>query len=206
MKALIVVDVQNDFCQGGALEVKNASEIIPVINNLITLFKKYKQFVVATKDWHPKDHKSFAVNSNRSVGELGELNGLPQIFWPEHCVENTFGAELHADLQYIEKIVLKGTDPNIDSYSAFFDNGKKKKTKLGNFLRKKGVSEIFVVGLATDYCVKYTVLDAIDLDFRVNIIEDGCRGVNLQEIDCELAFKEMVKRGAHLMKSQDVKF
>lgn len=206
MKALIVVDVQNDFCEGGTLEVKNASEIIPIINNLITLFKKNKQFIISTKDWHPKNHKSFAVNSNKIIGEIGELNGLPQVWWPEHCIEYSFGAELHPELLYIENTIYKGTDPNVDSYSAFFDNGRKRKTQLGNILRKKGIHEIYIVGLATDYCVKYTVLDAIDLDFKVNIVEDACKGVNLQEFDSELALKEIVHKGAHLIKSTDIKF
>nr|WP_307776255.1 bifunctional nicotinamidase/pyrazinamidase [uncultured Cetobacterium sp.] len=206
MKALIVVDIQNDFCQGGALEVPNANKIIPVVNNLIEKFKSRNFLVIATKDWHPKDHKSFAINSNGKIGEIGTLNGLPQVWWPEHCVQDTWGSELHKSLLPIDTVILKGTDPEIDSYSAFYDNGKKKKTNLGKILKKHDVSEVFIVGLATDYCVKYTVLDALDIGFKTFVIEEGCQGVNLSPNDSDDALREMVSKGASLLKYHEIKF
>ena len=123
-RALLVVDIQNDFCEGGSLAVTGASEIIPVVNSLIQKFKASGDLVVATKDWHPKTHKSFASNSGGTVGELGELEGLPQVWWPDHCVQNTSGSDFHPKLQkdYIDVVVYKGTNPDVDSYSTFFDN------------------------------------------------------------------------------------
>ena len=204
MKALIVVDIQNDFCEGGSLEVKNSNEIIPVTNKLINYFYRNNLLVIGTKDWHPSNHKSFAINSGGNIGEIGILNNLPQIWWPQHCVQNSFGSEFHSDLIEIKNIIYKGTDPEIDSYSGFFDNGKLKKTDLFHLLKKHNVTEPFILGLATDYCVKYTVLDALDLKFKVNVIEDACRGVNLSSDDSKLAFDEMKQKGAHIIKSEDL--
>lgn len=204
MKALIVVDVQNDFCEGGALAVKDAHEIIPIVNKVIDFFNKNQYFVVATKDWHPANHKSFAKNSNGTIGEIGILNNLPQVWWPEHCVENTYGSNFHPALKEIKHIIYKGTNFEIDSYSGFFDNGKLKSTELLPLLKSNQISEIFVLGLATDYCVKYTVLDALDLGFKVNVIEDGCKGVNLSFDDSNKALKEMTEKGAKIIKSDDL--
>ncbi|MGL5174766.1 MAG: bifunctional nicotinamidase/pyrazinamidase [Cetobacterium sp.] len=204
MKALIVVDIQNDFCEGGSLEVKNSNEIIPVTNKLIDYFYRNNLLVIGTKDWHPSNHKSFAINSGGNIGEIGILNNLPQIWWPQHCVQNSFGSEFHSDLIEIKNIIYKGTDPEIDSYSGFFDNGKLKKTDLFHLLKTHNITELFILGLATDYCVKYTVLDALDLKFKVNVIEDACRGVNLSSDDSKLAFDEMKQKGAHIIKSEDL--
>lgn len=204
MKALIVVDIQNDFCEGGALAVKDAHEIIPVANKIIDFFNKNHNLVVATKDWHPSNHKSFAKNSNGIIGEIGILNNLPQVWWPEHCIEHTYGADFHPNLKEIKNVIYKGTDAEIDSYSGFFDNGKLKNTKLLSLLKDNNISEIFVLGLATDYCVKYTVLDALELGFKVNVIVDGCKGVNLSSEDSNNAIKEMVEKGAHIIKSDDL--
>ena len=204
MKALIVVDIQNDFCEGGALAVKNACDIIPIANKVIDYFYKNDCFVIATMDWHPANHKSFAINSNGVIGEIGILNDLPQIWWPEHCIQESFGAKFHPNLIKIKDIIYKGTDPEIDSYSGFFDNGKLKSTQLLRVLKEHNISEVFILGLATDYCVKYTVLDALELGFKTTVIEDGCKGVNLSIDDSIKAIEEMRQKGANIIKSDDL--
>lgn len=194
MKALILVDLQNDFCSLGALEVPNGNEVIPLANQLMPHF----DLVIATQDWHPGDHGSFAANHPwRKLGQVIELNGLSQILWPIHCVQNSFGAEFVDELETekINKIFPKGTDSGIDSYSGFFDNGHRNSTGLGDYLKEKDVKEVFVMGLAADYCVKFTALDAIGLGFKTYLIEDATRGVNIQEDDTRNAFKEMRDKG-----------
>ena len=202
-KALLLIDLQKDFCRGGALEVRNADDVIETANRAIKTFVRNRNPVTATKDWHPAEHKSFAVNSSAKVGETGMLNGLTQVWWPVHCVENTPGAEFHDKLnrKHISKIVYKGRDPEIDSYSGFFDNGRKNKTDLNSYLGEIGVQELYVMGLATDYCVKYTVMDALKLGYKVWLIEDGCMGVNINPDDSQKAVEEMKKNGALLIKS-----
>ena len=203
MKTLISVDLQNDFCPGGALEVQNGNEVIPVANQLMAHF----ELVVATKDWHPADHKSFAANHPwRRPGQVIDLNGLDQILWPIHCVQESFGSEFAAELntEAIDHIFYKGTDPEIDSYSGFFDNGHRRSTGLGEFLREKNVREVFILGLATDYCVKYSVLDALKLDFVTHLVIDGCRGIGLEEGDVEEAISEMRAAGARIVHSQEL--
>lgn len=206
MKALLLVDLQNDFCKNGALEVKDADLVIPVANSLIKKFSENNDLIVATKDWHPNSHKSFAINSNGKVGELGILNGLPQVWWPVHCVENTFGSEFHSELNSnnIDKTIFKGNNPKIDSYSAFFDNGKLQKTDLDNFLKEKKIDTLYIMGLATDFCVKFTVLDALELGYKVYLIEDGCKGVNLTPSSSKDAIKEMKNKGAIITKSFEI--
>jgi nicotinamidase/pyrazinamidase len=175
VKALILVDLQNDFLPGGALAVPRGDEVIPVANRLQPRF----DLVVATQDWHPRGHGSFASSyPGRKPGELSELGGLPQVLWPDHCVQGSRGAEFARDLSMnrVEAIVRKGTDPRIDSYSGFFDNGHRKSTGLGDYLKGRGAAWVFVLGLATDYCVKSTALDARRLGFRATLVEDGCRG------------------------------
>lgn len=198
-KVLIIVDMQNDFCPGGALAVKEGDQIVVLINKLQSKF----DLVVATQDWHPRNHKSFARNNGKKVGEVIELNGLKQILWPDHCVQGTEGAELRKDLDTakIQKIFQKGTDPNIDSYSGFFDNGHKKATGLGEYLKKQGVDSVYIVGLATDYCVKFTALDAVELGFKTYLIQDACRGVNLQKDDADHAIQEMKAKGVVIVNS-----
>jgi nicotinamidase/pyrazinamidase len=163
--------------------------------------------VVATQDWHPANHGSFAVNQpGRKPYELGELGGLPQVLWPAHCVQGTAGAELHPALEVarIRRVFPKGTDPGIDSYSGFFDNGKRKATGLGDYLRAQGADELYVLGLATDYCVRATALDAVGLGLRVNLVEDGCRGVGLRPDDIERAVGEMRAAGVRVVRSDEV--
>ena len=197
-KALIIVDIQNDFLPGGALAVNEGDQIIPLVNSIQNQF----DLIVATQDWHPANHGSFAANhQEKSPGEVIDLYGLTQVLWPVHCVQNSPGAEFASDLdmKQVAKIFPKGTDPNIDSYSGFFDNGRKKKTGLGDFLQSEGVTHVYVVGLATDYCVKYTALDAASLGFQTTVIKDACRGVNLQPNDTEDALSEMLAKGIKIM-------
>jgi nicotinamidase/pyrazinamidase len=203
MKALVVVDVQNDFLKAGALEVQKGDEIIPLINALA----HYPfDIIVATKDWHPADHLSFANNHHKNPGEHVMLGGVDQILWPAHCIQGSKGAEFGSgwDTTCLDKIIYKGTNPSIDSYSTFYDNGHRLTTGLENYLREKGVNEIYFAGLATDYCVKYSVLDAIQLGFTAYVIIDACRGVNLKENDSKEALQQMQLAGATLIHSSGV--
>lgn len=204
-KALILVDIQNDFCKGGALEVPNGDEVVPVANKMITKFTKSDDLIIATQDWHPANHGSFASNHiGKNPFQVIDLNGLPQVLWPTHCVENTNGADFHPDLLPIPNVFCKGEDPTVDSYSGFFDNGKRNKTQLDDFLKQNNVSHLFIMGLATDYCVKFTALDAIDLGYKVVLIADGCEGVNINKTDVENAVLEMINRGVIVLNSDQV--
>ena len=199
-RALILVDLQNDFVPGGALAVPEGDRVVPVANELAGKF----DLVVATQDWHPADHGSFADNHpGRGVYEVVDLNGLPQVLWPVHCVQGTRGAELVAglDASKIDKVFQKGTDPAIDSYSGFFDNGHRKATGLGDYLKAKGVKDVYVCGLATDYCVKFTALDARQLGFNAYLVEDASRGVNVKPGDVERAVAEMRAAGVIVVQS-----
>lgn len=206
MKALILVDLQNDFCKNGALEVKNGDETISVANSLINKFSQENNLILATKDWHPSSHKSFAINSNGTIGEIGTLNGIPQVWWSVHCVENTKGSEFHPDLNkdLISTIIYKGTNPEIDSYSGFFDNGRLNETTLNSILKENKIDTLYILGLATDFCVKFTVLDALQLGYEVYLVEDGCRGVNLEADSSTKAIEEMKNCGATIVKSIDL--
>lgn len=202
-KALILVDIQNDFLPGGALAVKEGDQILPVVR---TLEEKPFDVVVATQDWHPAQHGSFANIHGRKVGDVIDLYGLPQILWPVHCVQGSPGADFGFgwNTGKIDKIIHKGMDPKIDSYSTFFDNGHTRSTGLEEYLRKKGIEEIYLAGLATDYCVKYSALDALRLGFKVYVIEDGCRAVNLKPGEHERALHEMHAAGAHIIRSSEI--
>lgn len=205
MTALIVVDIQNDFLPGGALAVADGDMVIPVANRLIESGRF--NFVVATQDWHPPDHGSFAASHpGKKFYERIDLFGLEQTLWPVHCVQNTRGAELAPSLSRarIDHVVQKGTDKDIDSYSGFFDNGRRKATGLADYLRSKNATDLFVCGLATDYCVKFTALDAVQLGFRTTLIEDACRGVNLKPTDSQEATDAMRRAGANVVRSADV--
>jgi nicotinamidase/pyrazinamidase len=204
MRTLILVDIQNDFLPGGALAVPRGGEVVPVANRLQPRF----DLVVATQDWHPAAHGSFAsTNPGRKPGELGELAGLPQVFWPDHCVQGSAGAAFAPGLETnrVETIFRKGTDPRIDSYSGFFDNGQRKPTGLGGYLTERGATEVYVLGLATDYCVKFTALDARRLGFRTFLIEDASRGVELQPGDVARAVQEMRTAGVEVLRSNEVR-
>jgi len=194
MNALILVDIQNDFLPSGALAVPHGDEVIAVANEQQTRF----DLIVATQDWHPADHQSFAANHvGKQIGDLVSVNGVPQILWPVHCVQETHGADFGAALK-IERwarVFQKGVDREIDSYSGFFDNGHAKDTGLASWLRQQGVDSVSVLGLATDYCVKFTALDAVSLGFRTHVVLDGCRGVNLRPDDSQRAVEEMKAAG-----------
>jgi len=203
MRALIVVDVQNDFCPGGSLAVPDGDAVVAIANALMPRFS----LVVATQDWHPAGHGSFAsVHTGRASGDVIELGGVQQVLWPDHCVQDTPGASFHSalDVAVIDHVVRKGTDPGIDSYSAFFDNGHAKDTGLAAFLEQRCAEELVVLGLATDYCVKATVLDALGLGFGVTVMRDGCRAVEVAEGDAERAFKEMRSAGARVITSAEL--
>ena len=203
MKALIVVDIQNDFLPGGALGVPGGDEVVPVANALMARLP----LVVATQDWHPADHGSFASqHAGRKVGEVIRLNGLEQVLWPDHCVQGTRGAELAPglDVERIDHVVRKGTDAGIDSYSTFFDNGHRKATGLGDYLRARGVDEVVLCGLATDYCVRFSALDAVAMGLRTNVVLDGCRGVERAAGDVRRALDEMKAAGVNVIAAGDV--
>lgn len=192
MRALLLIDLQNDFMPGGALAVKEGDRTVAVANKLIES-GKFAQ-VVCTQDWHPANHSSFKSNDPE--------NGI----WPDHCVQDTNGAKLHADLKLdkIDKIFQKGTNVEVDSYSGFFDNDKKSNTGLDFYLKSHEIDEILILGLATDYCVKFTVLDALELGYKVMVILDGCRGVNLTPADDRKALEEMLEKGARIRYSSEL--
>lgn len=202
MDCLIVSDVQYDFCPGGALPVNEGDLIIPVINRIRGLFET----VVFIQDWHPKDHISFASNHQKKVGEVIQVKGIDQVLWPDHCVQNTQGARLREelDVKADDFIVQKGTDPEVDSYSGFFDNQRLRKTPLDCYLQEKRCQHLYITGLATDYCVKFTVLDALDLGYRVTVVRDAIRGVELNPGDVDRALEEMREKGAQILNSDEV--
>lgn len=198
MKALLVVDVQNDFCPGGALAVADGEQVVPFINAVrddfpLTLF---------TQDWHPPGHHSFASSHpGVEVGALIEINGQPQVMWPDHCVQGTQGAAFHPQLAIrpADPFFRKGELAAVDSYSGFMDNDRQHETGLRAYLEAQGVKTVYVAGLATDYCVRFTVLDALNLGLKVFVYQQGCRGVNLQPGDAQRAFQEMAAAGALLI-------
>lgn len=250
MKALLIIDVQNDFCPGGALAVANGDAVVPVANRLIAQFAQAGLPIVATQDWHPAGHVSFAsAHPGHAVGDAIELGAagqpisdkegsnnrasaegpqapgsalatpgdtpagaprptapaaptpIPQMLWPDHCIQGSRGAELHPDLDAtrITHIVHKGCDIARDSYSAFFDNDHASATGLDGWLRERGVNELVVCGLACDYCVKYSVLDALALGYAVSLPHEGTRAVNATPGDGERALREMAAAGARIL-------
>lgn len=200
MDVLILVDLQNDFMPGGALAVKHGDEVVAVANRLAKVF----DLVVATQDWHPENHGSFiTAHPEAAIGDVVDLAGIPQVVWPVHCVQETEGAAFHSGLNQtaITKVFPKGMEPSVDSYSGFFDNDHRCETGLADYLKSEGVKRVFVLGLATDYCVKYTALDARELGFATYLVEDGCRGVELEPGDIKKAIEEMKKAGVEMVTS-----
>jgi len=198
MKALLLIDIQNDFLPGGALAVTDGDQVVSVANRLMNEYP----LVVATQDWHPGDHRSFASqHPGRRVGEVIDLDGRDQVLWPDHCVQESEGAKFAPGLNRdgINHVIQKGTDVPIDSYSGFFDNGHRKSTGLETLLRDQGVSEVQLVGLATDYCVKFTALDAVSLGLKTSVVLEGIRGVELKTGDCALAIDEMRRAGVDVI-------
>ncbi len=203
MKTLLIVDLQNDFMEGGALPVPGGRALIPLINRLQPDF----DLIVASRDWHPPNHCSFAENhAGKKSGESIEFAGHLQKLWPAHCVQDTLGAEFATGLESDRwaKVFSKGTDPNIDSYSAFFDNAKRRSTGLAEYFKAQSAIEFHVVGVATDYCVKFSVLDALKLGFQPIVILDGTQGINSEAHDVEKACIEMKQAGARLINSDGI--
>lgn len=200
MKALILVDVQNDFLPGGRLPVAKGDEIIPVINALIPHF----ELVVATQDWHPQNHVSFVSNHlNKNPFDKIEIGGLDQTLWPDHCVQGTEGAEFSKQLNTnrVEAIFRKGTDPKIDSYSGFFDNNHRKSTGLADYLRGKRVDTLYITGLAGDVCVYFTALNAIEAGFATLLVEDATMPLDL---DTFAKNRDEIKmRGGKVVRSEE---
>ena len=177
-KALIVIDLQNDFCPGGALAVAGGDEIVPLVNAMIDEF----DHVVLTQDWHPEGHSSFASqHDGKNPFESVSMPYGEQTLWPDHCVQGTRGAEFHAGLEWTkaELVVRKGFRKAIDSYSAFFENDHKTPTGLGGYLKERGISDLTLVGLATDFCVAYSAIDAAKLGFQATVVMEGCRAIDL---------------------------
>lgn len=205
MRALLLVDIQNGFCPGGNLPVPDGDKVVPVANRLIDSGKY--QLIVASQDWHPAGHGSFASSHpGKQPFDMGELSGKPQMMWPDHCVQHTPDAELHPDLKAdeIDLIQQKGEDPRVDSYSAFRDNDHDASTGLSDFLEDQGVTDLDVCGLATDYCVKLSAIDALDMipGVRVRFIEDASRGLTPEGVAS--AINEMKFRGIEIIDSSKV--
>jgi nicotinamidase/pyrazinamidase len=202
MKALLIVDIQNDFCPGGALAVPNGDTIIPTVNRLIEHF----DHVIQTQDWHPKGHQSFASShSGKNPYDTTQLDYGTQVLWPDHCVQGTKGAEFHPDLntRRTEVIIRKGFRKEIDSYSTFFENDQKTPTGLTGYLNQRGIKELYTVGLATDFCVKWSILDGIDEGFSMTIVEDAVQGIDLDG-SLDAAWKEMKEKGVKITASDAI--
>lgn len=205
MKALLIIDVQNGFCPGGHLPVPEGDRIVPIVNRLMA--SGHYDLVVASQDWHPANHGSFASqHPEKSPFEMGELSGKPQMLWPDHCVQQTEDAEFHPDLETgrIAYIQRKGQNPAVDSYSAFRDNDHAALTGLAAWLRHKGVTELDLCGLATDYCVKFSALDAVDMlpGVRIRFIEDASRGIDAKGVAAAIA--EMKAAGVETVSSTEI--
>lgn len=201
MKALLLIDIQNDFLPGGSLAVPGGDLIIPVCNDL----QKHFDLVVATQDWHPVNHKSFAsTHENKKPFDVIDLNGSEQVLWPEHCVQGTEGAAFDEllNINKVEAIFRKGMDENIDSYSGFYDNGHKKSTGLADYLKGRQVSDIYIAGLAADYCVYYTAKDALLRNFNTFIIEDATRAINQEGF--KNAREDIRRMGGEIIAAKDL--
>lgn len=202
-RVLIVVDVQNDFCPGGALQIKDGDSTIPLINRIMDRF----DLVVATQDWHPQNQVSFASNNpGKNIYDQINISGIAQTLWPDHCIQGTKGAEFHDDLDLskFSLILRKGMNPLVDSYSAFIENDRNTETGLAGYLKALKVREIFICGLATDYCVYYSAMDSLRYGFRCNVIIDATRGVDLPEGSIDAVVSEMKNKGISVISSDDL--
>jgi nicotinamidase/pyrazinamidase len=201
MKTLIIIDPQNDFMPGGSLEVENGDAIVPVINKIMPQF----DLIVATQDWHPQNHKSFASNHpGKTTFEEIDLNGTRQILWPDHCVQGEKGAKLHKELNVepLAAIFRKGMDTEVDTYSGFYDNNKVHSTGLAAYLKEKGATELHFCGLAADICVYFTLKDALDEGFKVTLIEDAVRPLDEKEFEKQKS--ELIKKGVVIINSNKI--
>jgi nicotinamidase/pyrazinamidase len=201
--ALMVVDVQNDFCPGGALAIQNGDRVIPVINRIQPIFDT----IIATRDWHPPDHVSFAVNHpGKKVHDVIEIDGISQALWPPHCVSGTTGAEFHPGLETkrFKLILHKGMNPNLDSYSVFLENDRKTQTGMDGYLRRLEITSIFLCGLATDYCVLYSALDAAAFGFETSVVIDACCGVDVPDHNIEKTIRLMKSSGVKIISSSEL--
>ena len=194
--ALIIIDMQIDFCLGGAMAVKDAEEIIEPINSAQEEFET----VILTQDWHPKEHSSFASNNSAEVYSNIEMDYGPQILWPDHCIQGSVGANFHKNLNTNNSnlILRKGSNPKIDSYSAFFENDKNTTTGLEGYLEKKKIKRVYLCGLAFDYCVFYSALDGVNLGFEVFVFQDLTKAIDLNKSE-EIAKKTMIEKGIKLI-------
>lgn len=202
MKALLIVDVQNDFCPGGALAVPGGDKIVPVINKLINEFDA----IVQTQDWHPEGHSSFASShKGKDPYDTIEMDYGTQVLWPDHCVQASEGADFHPDLNIkkTQVIIRKGFRKDIDSYSTFFENDQKTTTGLTGYLKQRGITDLYTVGLATDFCVKWSILDGIDEGFKMHIVKDAVMGIDLDG-SVEQAWKEMKEKGVKITTSGEL--
>ena len=199
---LIITDIQNDFCPGGALAVPGGNEVIPVVNAISPRFDK----VVATQDWHPSGHMSFAKAQGKNPYDIIDLDGQKQVLWPEHCVSGTVGADFHRDLDLreVDLILRKGTNPRIDSYSAFLENDKKTETGLHHYLRGVGVGNLYLCGLATDYCIYFSAIDAVKLGFQVTVLLDASRGVDVPAGNVNRTVEEMRGKGVRILSNVSI--
>ncbi|MHB9156211.1 MAG: bifunctional nicotinamidase/pyrazinamidase [Endomicrobiales bacterium] len=200
--ALVITDVQNDFCPGGALPVDYGDRVIPVINKLSPRFHR----VVATQDWHPLNHVSFAKTHHRNPGEVITAGGIEQVLWPVHCVSGTFGAELHKDLnlEHADLILRKGTDPLIDSYSVFLENDKRTETGLRYYLKGLRIDTVYICGLTLDYCVYFSAIDARRFGFNACVITDACKGLDSPKGNVQKAINDMVDKGVRLVDHEHI--
>lgn len=203
--ALLVIDVQNDFCPGGSLAVPKGDKIIPAINDLA---KKFHE-VIATQDWHPRNHISFASNHpGKKINEEIKVNGINQVLWPDHCIKGTKGASFHPklDTTQFDLILRKGNNPKIDSYSAFQENDKKTITGLNGYLKNLEIKNVYIAGLALDYCVYFSAMDANELGYNTFVIKDATKGINKPEGSIEKALNRMKEKGVKIIKSLEISF
>lgn len=203
MKALILVDLQNDFMPTGSLPVSGGFLAVDAANHAMPFFKE----IIATKDWHPSNHAAFASqHPSMKPFSVMKLGAIDQVLWPDHCIQNTVGAELVSSLdkERITFCIEKGQHQEIDSYSGFFDNARQRQTELNDYLIGKNISDIYIMGVATDYCVKYTALDAQSLGFKTHVIFDGCQGIATDEKSLSDIKTELVNSGIKLVSANSL--